>query len=238
MSNSLQSSSDPEVLRTVLAPGLLAGFPAEARAELIAAGRTRRVAAGQLIQQRGDPVGTFWLVESGHVRIGQFDPDGAFNAIAVLGPGDSFGELALLAGRRRVVDAVAVGPTRLRAIPAAALHRLARTNPAVASALIEALARQFHEALDLLAAFRRSNGAARLVRTLAVLVQDRPGPVRLALGQQALADLVGTSRMTVSTALASLERQGLIRRGYGWIEVDRPEALRALTGTAADPGPR
>jgi CRP/FNR family transcriptional regulator, cyclic AMP receptor protein len=218
MSDILQLTGERAGSRSVLAPSLFAALPETSRAALIAAGRTRRFADGQLVQQRGEDSGGFWLVESGQVSLGQFGADGAFNAVALLGPGDSFGELALLAGRRRVVDAVASGKAELRVIPAAALQRLL-VQPADAAALIGALAGQFHEALDLLIAFRRSDGAARLARTLAALAQDQPLPVRLRIGQQALADLVGTSRMTVSAALARLERQGLVRRGYGWIEV-------------------
>jgi len=49
-----------------------------------------------------------------------------------------------------------------------------------------------------------------------------------ALIQQALADLTGTSRMTVNQVLRALEAQGAIRRGYGTIEIIDPVALRNI----------
>lgn len=229
MSDILQLTGEPAGSRSVLAPSLFSALPEASRAALIAAGRTRRFADGQLVQHRGEDGGGFWLVERGRISLGQFGADGAFNAVALLGPGDSFGELALLAGRSRVVDAVASGKAELRFVTAAALQRLL-AQPTDGAALISALARQFHEALDLLIAFRRSDGAARLARTLAVLSQNRVPPVRLPIGQQELADLVGTSRMTVNTALGRLQRQSLVKRGYGWIEVLDPNGLKLLAG--------
>ena len=60
----------------------------------------------------------FWLIESGSVAVGQFLPDGDFRGVALLGPGDSWGELAMFADRPRVVDAVARSACKLRHIRA------------------------------------------------------------------------------------------------------------------------
>lgn len=211
---------------SVLAPSLFGAFPPALQAQLRQAGHLRQFADGQVVQQRGDEEAGYWLIEAGQVRLGQFGPDGAFNAVTLLSVGESFGELALIARRGRVVDVLAIGKAQLRFIPAAVFERLLESDPVAMRSFLEVLAQQFHDALDLLIALRRSSGVARLARTLAVLVRDRPAPIRLTIGQQELADLIGTSRLTVNAALGQLERAALVRRGYGWIEVLDPAGLQ------------
>lgn len=226
MPKTIQSGIATIDARSMLAPTVFDGLPPAAQAALRAAGRRRDFADGQLIQHRGDDGGGFWVIELGRARVGQFDAHGAFNAVVLLGPGDSFGELAVLAGRPRVVDAVAMGPSTLMFVPAAALDRVLVEDPLALRGIVAALAEELQESLDLLMVLRRSHGAERVARTLATLARDRPGPARIGIGQQELADLVGTSRMTVSTILARLEGQGLVKRGYGWIEVLDGPGLR------------
>ena len=86
---------------------LFSALPPDMRSELRINASSRTFSDGQMIQQRGDEADGFWLVETGSVAVGQFLIDGEFRAVGLLGPGDSYGELALFSGRPRVVDAVA-----------------------------------------------------------------------------------------------------------------------------------
>ena len=69
------------------------------QAHLIKGSTEREFGDGQIIQQRGDVADGFWLIQQGAVTVGQFLPDGEFRAVALLGPGDSYGELAVFSGR-------------------------------------------------------------------------------------------------------------------------------------------
>ena len=164
-----------------------------------------------LIQQRGEKTQGFWLIEQGQVAVGQFLEDGAFRAIAVLGPGDSYGELALLTRRERIVDAVARGPATLRWIDGTRFETALMQDLAAARSIIGALAEELQELIDLLANTRRGTATHRIARFLSRLA-DGEGKVRMS--QEELAELVGVTRATVNAALRDFEEQGLIARGY------------------------
>lgn len=207
---------------------LFSTLPTETQAALAGKAPLRRLADGEIIQQRGDAAREFWLIEHGSVAVGQFQSDGTFRAIALLGPGDSYGELALLTGQPRVVDAVSRGASTVRAIAGAAFERQLAERPAVMRGLLDALARQLQEQLDLMAGIRRGTAEARVAAMLARLAGDSPAPARVRVAQHELGELLGLTRATVNAALRSLEQQGLVARGYGVITIRDPAALRQV----------
>jgi len=205
---------------------LFDALPEAMRNVLVAASLTRRFADGQIIQHKGQEAGGFWLIEEGAVSIGQFTAAGEFRAVALLGPGDSYGELAVLSGQPRIVDAVARGEARLRAIGAAAFERALAADSAAMRALLGALSAQLQETLDLLAHTRRGTVTPRAAALIANLAGGNAGSVSVT--QQELADLLGVTRATANAALAELEESGLIQRGYGALRVLDPARLRLL----------
>ena len=99
---SLFSTLDPEGLR-----------------ELAAAARRRGFRAGEVIFHRDDPGQVLYVIREGKVKIYITSPDGQEVALAVFGPGDYFGELALLDGQPRSASAVAIERSRLSPCSAA-----------------------------------------------------------------------------------------------------------------------
>ena len=205
---------------------LFSTLPPWMQAALANRAPVRQLTDGQIIQQRGDAAREFWLIERGSVAVGQYQADGAFRAIALLGPGDSYGELALLTGQPRVVDAVSRGESMVRAISGAAFERQLAEHPAVMRGLLDALARQLQEQLDLMAGIRRGTAEARVAAVLARFAGDGPPPVEIRVAQHELGELLGVTRATVNTALRSLEQQDLLTRGYGVITIPDPVAVR------------
>lgn len=190
---------------------------------LRAAAPVRAFAAGQIIQQRGDRPEGFWLIDSGAVTVGQFLPDGDFRAIALLGPGDSYGELALLSGRTRVVDAVARSAASLRWISGSRFEAAMAADPAAMRVLMGALAEELQEMIELVAGHRGGNGQARVAGLLVNLSSVSPV---VEIGQQELGELAGITRATANAALKELEMRGLIKRGYRKLEVLDRQGLR------------
>lgn len=220
MSEILQSSA-----RSFGVPMLFASLDPAVQAQLREGTRLRRFADGQLIQQRGEEPDGFWLIEAGSVAVGQFLPEGEFRAVGLLGPGDSYGELAVFARRPRVVDAVSRGPSSARYIRVSDFEAALAANPAAMRQLLGALAAQLQELLDLLAGIRRGTAAARLAGTLANLAGEADGPVTIRITQQELAELLGLTRPTVNAALREMESMGLLVRGYRSVTVPDPAAL-------------
>lgn len=180
---------------------------------------------GQIIQQRGDVADGFWLIEKGSVMVGQFLPDGDFRAVALLGPGDSYGELAVFSGKPRVVDAVSRGPSELRLIAAKPFLQALGNYPASTRALLGALAEQLQDTLGLLAGMRRGTNPARMAGLLANLAGESPGKASVAITQQELADLLGVTRATANAALRELQDRRLLTRSYGGITIPDRDRL-------------
>ncbi|QKG71049.1 Crp/Fnr family transcriptional regulator [Erythrobacter mangrovi] len=227
MSNSLHSGATRRSLAT---PMLFEALDPALQVHLIRNAAVRHFEDGQLIQQRGDTADGFWLIEEGAVMVGQFLADGDFRAVALLGAGDSYGELAVFSGRPRIVDAVSRGPSRLRLIGARTFLEALGNYPASTRALLAALSEQLQETLALLAGLRRGTNSARMAGLLATMAGGMPGPASVAVTQQELADLLGITRATANAALGELQKRRLIERGYREIRIpDRDQlALASL----------
>lgn len=197
------------------------------QAHLVRTSRERAFADGQIIQQCGDPADGFWLIEEGAVRVGQFLPDGEFRAVALLGAGDSYGELAVFSGKPRIVDAVSRGESRLRLIAARPFLEALGNYPASTRALLGALSEQLQDTLSIVAGLRHGTNPARLAGILATMAGEEGGTASITITQQELADLLGVTRATANAALKELQHRGLVERGYGSVRVpDRDRLAR------------
>lgn len=190
--------------------------PTRAEGELAALlgreGRIHRLTAGAIIQHRGDQDEGFWLIESGRVSICRFAEDGSVTVFGFLTAGDLFGELAHFGGVPRQVDAVAESDAVLIRVGAALIDRLLAEQPNFARWLLKSLASQLRNALNRIESDRNLSAETRVIRAVADLAQ-RQGP-QLNWTQQALADLVGVSRVTAANVLGELAQSGLIELGY------------------------
>lgn len=224
MSKALHSDA---TRRSLVTPMLFEVLDPALRAHLVRGATLHSFEDGQIIQQRGDAADGFWLIEEGAVTVGQFLPEGEFRAVALLGPGDSYGELAVFSGQPRIVDAVSRGPSTARLIRARPFLDALGNYPGSTRALIGALSAQLQETLSLLAGLRRGTNPARMAGLLATMAGELPGPARIRVTQQDLAELLGVTRATANAALGVLEKRRLIERGYGTIAIPDRDRLMA-----------
>jgi CRP-like cAMP-binding protein len=134
---------------------------------------------------------------------------------AVLGPGEAFGELALLGPQaRRSASVVAIEPLVTQSIYEADFHRLRHQRPqltevmiALLAAHIRRLSSQLVDALYLPAEFR----VRKRVAELAERYEQVAGETLIPLRQEDIADLAGTSRATVNRVLREEARRGTVR---------------------------
>ncbi len=103
---------------------------------------------GEVIFERGAPGEDLYFVESGQVRIFTFDEEGRELTLNTLGPGEVFGELALLDSRPRSASAAAVGPTVLRRLSRDRLLAAMRSSPELAESLYNLLAQRTRHMTD------------------------------------------------------------------------------------------
>jgi CRP-like cAMP-binding protein len=125
----------PALLQWLARAPLFAGLPADELAGLAAHLRRRRFDAGALIFQQGDAGAALYLVEAGEVAIVLRSPEGKELILALLGPGDAFGELALLDGGPRSATVRALEPTRVLRLGRADFDALVRGRDASSRSL-------------------------------------------------------------------------------------------------------
>lgn len=223
----VQSQNAPENTgRSIGAPSLFDSLPKAVQDELRLGAIHRNFADGQLIWHRGDAAKGFWIIENGQAKLGHHSSAGEMQALFILGPGDSFGELACFGEFPRVVDAEAVGKLQMLWISSDVLSSAITKAPKTSGALIKALSQQLQEALDRLIVFRNLPAPKRLAQNLLALCEGRAAPVKLNIRQQELAELVGVSRMTIASTLAQFDELGLVKRHYRHLVVADPIAMR------------
>lgn len=213
--------------RSVGAPTVFDTLPDAIQARLLRGAIRRTFTDGQSIWHRGDVANGFWTIKKGQVKVGRHSGSGEMQALFLLGPGDSFGELALFGQFPRVVDTEAVGSLEMMWISDVAMSAAMNESPEVSDALIRTLSMQLQEAFNRLIGQRNMAAPKRLAQNLLALAEGKPAPVKLAIRQQELAELVGVSRMTIASTLAQLEELGLVNRHYRHLVITDPSALRS-----------
>lgn len=117
-----------------------------ALAALKSRGRQRRLGARQTIFAREEPGDFLAIIGSGAVRISVFNPDGRELALALIGPGEVLGEIAVLDQRPRTADAIAVGAVEACVVAAKDVRKLLRNDPDVAGFFVRLLCQRLRGA--------------------------------------------------------------------------------------------
>ena len=212
---------------------LLAGVPAQEVARTLEIARRRTFARDEVVFHEGDPADTVHLIDSGRAVVRSTTRHGQRVTLAVLGPGDAFGELALLdASTRRSATVAAIEPLVTHAIYEADFHRLRRVHPQLSEVIIALLTErvrlldaQLLDALYLPADLRVRKRVAELAERYEGADVETVIPLR----QEDIADLAGTSRATVNRVLREEARRGTVRLTRGRTTVlDRDRLLDLL----------
>lgn len=192
-----------------------------------AAGRVRRHAAGSAVYHLGDDPNGLHLVIAGELRLLSYSEAGAQMVALVARAGDWFGELSTIDGRERPQDAIAAGEVSLFSLDQPAVERIAASHPAIWRAIGMLSCRHQRQALAYIDTLVSLPPRARIAAMLAGrLMRESDGAVLVS--QDQIAAGVGLSRQTVNATLRDFERRGLVRRGYGRIEILDPAALRRI----------
>jgi CRP/FNR family transcriptional regulator len=192
----------------------------------------RSFPAGVRVFHEGDRSDACYLVRSGDLRVTREHSDGRAIALATLGPGDIFGELAMLDGQARSASVETLSDSELLALPAADVRRLLAAHSEISVKLIAALTRRLRETNERVARQSFQTVPSRVAGVLTQLVAEETVPeglqgVTIRMTQADLAQLAGTSRESVSRFLATLERAGVVQVGRGRVTVVEPRRLRA-----------
>ena len=193
----------------------------------------RSFPAGTRVFHEGDSSDACYIVSEGSFRVTREHSDGRAITLATLGPGEIFGELAMLDGDKRSASAESITDGTLLALPANDVRSLLARNPEIALKLVAGLVRRLRAANARLSRQSFQTVPSRVAGILLQLSRDsQPADgegeveVTIRMNQTDLAQLAGTSRESVSRFLAELERAGVVRSGRGRVTVLQPGKLR------------
>ena len=189
----------------------------EAAAALQSEMTLSRMERGDVLFREGDRGDTLYVIAEGKIKLGRTSADGRENLVAILGPGEMFGELSLFDPGPRTMTATAVAETQLLGLGNDSLTGLLSGRPAVAKALLAALAQRLRRTNAHLADLVFTDVPGRVAKALIDLSErfgrHVEGGIMVAhdLTQEELAQLVGASRETVNKALADFQSRGWLR---------------------------
>jgi len=191
--------------------------------------RRRRV-----IYMPGDPGNTVFFVISGRVKISRVTPDGKELTLAYRAAGDLFGELCMVDGGPREEMAEAVEDAILAQMPREKLDKVVSEHVEIGFAMTKmmierrrALERKMEDLI-----FKDVN--SKLAELLLKLSKsygvddDRGTMVAIKMTHQEMANLIGSTRETVSLTLSQFKRKKLIQTDSRKVIITDREGLRAL----------
>jgi CRP-like cAMP-binding protein len=191
----------------------------------------RSFAAGEVVYDAGQPSEALFVIQAGHVELTRSGPDGE-RVVARYGPGEFFGEIAVLLGRPRSTRAVAVGEARVLQLDRATFEAMCVDRPEIALRVIQRLAQRAIELEQRLTALGVDDLLRPVVRVLLRHAGTSEKSARIETSLRKLANEAGLRMHEAHRALNQLLDQKLVRLVDDALEVRDFEALAG----ALDPG--
>lgn len=208
-----------------LHPFLAALTEVEAR-DLLKHAHVRRLSAGDVVFRKDDPGDGLYGVLAGRIVVVVESAEGKELILNMFGPGEFFGEIALLDGKGRTATAVARGPSELLFLSRAAFLPFLRQRHEAAVRIIAFLCERLRRTTDLVEDSAFLSVPTRLAKQLAALAGNGKVPaLTIRLSQEELAQTLGVSREIVSRQLAMWREAGVVEIGRGRIVVLDARAL-------------
>ncbi|WP_395715170.1 Crp/Fnr family transcriptional regulator [Reyranella sp.] len=206
------------------------GLSAEDEQELLKRTRRRRVPARCILFQEGDAGDGLYGILAGRVAFTVDSSRGKELILNVLGPGDFFGEIALLDGKGRTATAVTRDACCLLFIARSEFMSFLAERPHAMSRIVELLCARLRRSTEWIADATFLDLSTRLAKQLVILAHDegasRTGTVRVSHAE--LAGMLGVSRERVSRQLAAWSERGILDQGHGFLVVRNRQALESV----------
>ena len=185
----------------------------------------RRYQREEVIFHEDDPADRMHIIVDGRVKIFIASEDGRERDIALFQSGDCFGEMALLDGSSRSATATAVAATETMVLFRQDFLDFLGENPELAADVNTMLVQRLRNVNQMLGDMVFLNVPTRVAKQLLTLAETYPGDAKpgdeivVPMGQDELARLVGASRETVSRALNSYRRLGMLDASHRRITI-------------------
>jgi CRP/FNR family transcriptional regulator, cyclic AMP receptor protein len=204
---------DQELLRTV---PIFSELTDDDIASLSRLAARRRIPKDTVVFFENEEGDFFFMILEGRIKVTILGDDGREVILSVLGPGDFFGEMALLDNEPRSATAIAIEETELLSLHRTDFQTVLADNKSITIALIRSLTARLRRANHQISTLALLDVYGRVARVIAEMARDegrrlRDGRIAFRRAtHQEIANRIGTTRETVTRMLKDLERQGLI----------------------------
>ncbi len=212
----------------------LGSLERDEREALFAAGVHRTFAKDEYVFRAGDPGTRVYFLESGRVKIYQPADSGRQVILWFCLPGEIFGLAEVARGGGRVVSAQVCESSTVLAVPQDAFREFVAARPHAALLSMQVLSARLRGLSDVLVnlvADDVDTRIAKLILRLGARYGRREGHIihlDIPLTHQEIADMVGTTRQTVTSTLSRLKRQGVLSIDTHRIDIESEELLSGL----------
>ena len=218
---------------------IFADLEPEALDQLCRYAKHTTVKRGVTIAAKGDPGNSLFAVVSGTVKISSSSPDGRNAILNLIGPGEIFGEIAVLDGAPRSADATANTNCELYIIDRRDFLPFVKSQPTLAMKFIELLCARLRWTSQQVEQVILQNLPGRLASALLGLTEERKfdaGSGTLAITQQEISEMVGMTRESINKQLRVWAGRNWVRLEHGAIVVLNTDALRDLAEAGLEGG--
>jgi CRP/FNR family cyclic AMP-dependent transcriptional regulator len=203
----------------------------EEAASISRATRNRTYPKNSVIVFEDDPGDALFVVKSGQVKVVLIGEDGREVILSVLGGGDFFGEMSLIDDQPRSAHVIAMEDSKLLVLYREDFHRCLERSPRIALGLLRALSRRLRSADDKIGGLVLLDVPGRVARLLLELADEGNGTtIGRSITHHTIAQMVGSSRETVSRTIRTFTDNGLVAVTKQTFEIKKREELEALAG--------
>ena len=173
---------------------------------------------GTTVFREGDPGGSVYVIRSGKVRVLK-NSAGRQRVVITLGPGDFFGEMAVVTGRPRSATVEVVEDAELLKVPADKLQEMVAGTGEIAIRLIRHLAERLEHANRFIDLLLEDDLTARVILSIQETLEDAEGSTAPDISDADLALQLGVSKSDVRVGLRRLTRVGVLDVSSGYVLV-------------------
>jgi CRP-like cAMP-binding protein len=196
--------------------------------------REREYPRNSVILFEDDPGDSLYIVSTGQVKVVLIGEDGREVILSVLNDGDFFGEMSLIDDEPRSAHVIAMKDSRLLVLRRDDFQQQINQHPSIAVKLLRVLVQRLRRADAKIGGLVLLDVNGRVAKLLLDLADDGGGPkITRKLTHHTIAQMIGSSRETVSRAMRELSDRGLVEVTRREITIKNREGLAALAGDRA-----
>lgn len=182
------------------------------------------LAKGTTVFRQGDAGGSVYVIRAGKVRVLK-ETQGRRRMVTTLGPGDFFGEMAVVTGRPRSATVEVLEDADLLKVPAGKLQEMVAGTGEVAIRLIRHLAERLEHANRFIDVLLEDDVTARVILAILETIQKADSSAAPDITDEDLALQLGLEKTEVRLALKRLTRVGVLEVSSGYVLVNNQDRL-------------